>query len=320
MSQKLSETQIDEKIRFLESILGKCKFNKIENKADFYCVFCEHHKRKLTIKIDIDIWGCWVCKQSGKGLQKIFRHLHDEKNLELYNKHYNTVSNKTSYVENTQAISIKLPSDFTPLTSENNSFVFNKAKEYLDMRGIEQQDILKYKLGVCLSDEKFKNRVIFPSFDKNGNLNYFIGRDIFNGPIKYSNVHVYKGYKNTIILNELNIDFTKPLVLVEGFFDLLKSIPNTTPLGSNDLSERSLLFDTIVKTKTDVFIALDTDAKARSLEIAGKLMRFGVNCHLVNIEPFKDPGAMTKKEFAIRFEAAEQIIQSDILLNRMTTC
>ena len=316
----LQENQIDEKLRFLESVLGSYKFNKLKNEADFFCVFCDHHKRKLSINIQFDLWNCWVCRQSGKGLQNIFKYLGDDKSLDTYNKYYNTVSNKTSYIENTQAVSIKLPSDFTPLTSENDSFIFNKAKEYLDKRGIEQQDILKYKLGVCLSDEKFKNRVIFPSFDRNGNLNYFIGRDIFNGPIKYSNVHVYKGYKNTIILNELNLDFTKPLVLVEGFFDLLKSIPNTTPLGSNDLSERSFLFDAIVKNKTDIFIALDSDAKTMSFEIANKLMKFGINCHFVNLEPFKDPGTMTKKEFVVRFELAKQITESDALLNRIAAC
>ena len=118
-------------------------------------------------------------------------------------------------------------------------------------------------------------------------------------------------------MNELNLDFNKPLVLVEGFFDMLKSVDNTTPLGSNDLSERSLLFDKIIKSKTEVVIALDSDAKKRSFEIADKLMRNGINTYFVDLAPYKDPGTMTKEEFVMRFNSAKPITETSILLARM---
>ena len=39
----------------------------------FYCPSCEHHKKKLSINIDKNVFKCWVCDWSGRNIYRIIR-------------------------------------------------------------------------------------------------------------------------------------------------------------------------------------------------------------------------------------------------------
>ena len=71
---------------------------------------------------------------------------------------------------------VKLPEEFKPMW-EKSSNPFYPTLSYLKRRGITHEDILKYNIGYCESG-LFSNRVIIPSYDENGQLNFFVGRDI----------------------------------------------------------------------------------------------------------------------------------------------
>lgn|SRR3990167_773061 len=311
----MDEVIVKDKLAFLEAHLGKYIFNPRNNESVFFCPFCNHRKKKLTINLQSNIWNCWVCNQSGKGLQRIFKHLGDNVGLEIYEKFYNAIDKVTDKPE--QSAQIKLPDGFVPIYG-NDSFIAKVTKEYLTSRGIDINDILKYKLGMSSIDYRYKNRVIFPSFGKNGHLNYIVARTILQKEeIKYINSHVYSGYKNTIVINELNIDFGEPLVLVEGIFDLMKSVRNTVPLCSNDLNEKSVLFGEIVKNRTQIFLALDSDATKMSYKIAKKFLKYGNEVLFVDLLPYKDPGSITKHEFSERLKQAKNVTEKDLLLCRL---
>ena len=63
---------------------------------------------------------------------------------------------------------------------------------------------------------QLRRRVIIPSFDSEGFLNYFTARAIDESTRKYVNPKVKR---TDIIFNELNVDWKKELVIVEGPFD-----------------------------------------------------------------------------------------------------
>ena len=52
-----------------------------------------------------------------------------------------------------------------------------KSLKYLKQRCITQREIIRYQIGYC-DDGLYQNRVIIPSYDKEGNINYFIARII----------------------------------------------------------------------------------------------------------------------------------------------
>ena len=72
---------------------------------------------------------------------------------------------------------IQLPEDFQLVYSLKNSTMFRKHYHYLSKRGFTQQKMIEFRIGVS-SEYEFKDRVIFPSFDLDQNLNYYISRSI----------------------------------------------------------------------------------------------------------------------------------------------
>ena len=47
---------------------------------------------------------------------------------------------------------------------------------------IDDSDILKYNIGYC-DDGLYSNRIIIPSYDSDGQLNFFVGRAFFNSKL-----------------------------------------------------------------------------------------------------------------------------------------
>ena len=107
---------------------------------------------------------------------------------------------------------VQLPNEFLSLANKGKSLLSRKARNYLNSRGITDEDILFWKIGFCPSGE-YAGRIIIPSFNENGDCNYFIGRTYQNDWRKYMNPPTAK---SKIIFNELYIDWDEDLTLTEG--------------------------------------------------------------------------------------------------------
>ena len=54
---------MSEKIEILEETLGT--FYRSRDELLFKCPFCGHHKRKLSINLNLDVFKCWICNTRG---------------------------------------------------------------------------------------------------------------------------------------------------------------------------------------------------------------------------------------------------------------
>ena len=134
-----------------------------------------------------------------------------------------------------------------------------------------------------------------PSFDSEGDLNYFTARSIdSNIQRKYLNS---RAQKKNLIFNEINIDWKNEITLVEGPFDLVKCNRNAVPLLGSSLNETYALFKKIVQNKTPVLMALDPDAAQKSEDICKKLYSYGLDVRVLDHENFEDVGSMSKEFF-----------------------
>jgi DNA primase len=77
---------------------------------------------------------------------------------------------------------------------------------------------LKYNIGYC-EEGRYNNRIIVPSYDANGELNYFIARDI--NPNSKKKYDAPKCNKNELIGLEYFINWDVPVILCEGIFDAI---------------------------------------------------------------------------------------------------
>jgi len=306
------------KLSFLENLLGSANFSSGTNEALFSCPFCKHHKKKLSINLELDLWQCWPCGKAGKNLGFLIRKVGSSRDVDLYvqkykSKHSNFVANK----QEGEVYRPSLPEEFVPLIHCKDSFMGKKIYSWLTgIRKVEEEDILRHKIGTAMSG-RLQGTVIMPSFDSKGLLNLYTSRFLDGGIRKYHTPSFPKGYKNSIILNELNIDWEQPVVIVEAFLDMMKSVPNTVPLFGSSLKEESLLFQTIVRNNSSVFLALDADAKSKSNKIAEEFMKWDISVYNVDIVPYGDVGEMSKKEFTKRYECAELVSHQSVFRDKL---
>jgi hypothetical protein len=143
-------------------------------------------------------------------------------------------------------------------------------------------EIVRYNIGYC-TEGTFANRVIIPSYDKDGNLNFYCGRDFYNGYLKY---RLCDGSKD-IIGFELFTDFTKPITIVEGPFDALSVKYNTVPLFGKTMS-RKLKMKLLEYRPPYVNVLLDNDALGSSLKICDFLISNDIESRLILLDG-KDP-------------------------------
>lgn len=211
---------------------------------------------------------------------------------------------------------LELPKDFRLLHLANDADPDVKAAwRYVYSRGLTDKDVWYFKLGI--SDEnRWKRRVIMPSFDAQGNLNFFVARAIDKEKKpKYDAPDVDK---NPIIFNEINLDWSKPLVLVEGSFDLVKCPENATAILGSDLDERHEIFNKILLHNTPVVLSLDGDMwDKKTPKIVKKLKEYNVDVVVVDVRPWGDPGNMSKSELEEAIKTAQTITWNDDFNRRL---
>lgn len=304
-----------QQLNFLERFLGKADIYSQEalfvctNKS---CPSIAKNKKKLSINTLSGVYKCWVCGLHGRSLRFLLKPFASNEEIKSANKLFKGIVQEERKFDFIPA----LPKGFLPLI-EQNSIAVQPFLNYLFTRGVRQEQILQYKLGVSFEDEKFKRRVIFPSFDATGFVNFVIGRSIDDNAFrKYDKIDTPKGWTNHIILNELNIDFQKPLVLVEGFFDLFNAGDNATFLAGNSLSVNSKLFSKIVENNTKICLALDSDATEFAYKLANKFYRHEIEVYLVPLKGYKDVGEMSVELFQQCLSEAKLFEEKDLLMWR----
>jgi DNA primase len=206
---------------------------------------------------------------------------------------------------------INLPEEFESLANRTLVDGSEKPLKYLYERGLTREDILKWKIGWCPSGPYY-DRIIVPSFNNDGWVNYFISRTFTNAFPKYKNPQASKN----IIFNELYLDWDRPITLVEGVFDAIKA-DNAVPLLGSTLTENSRLFQEIIKRNATVYLALDGDAKKKEMDILEMLLAYDNPVYMVDVDGYNDVGEMTKQEFQNRKKEASLIDQSNYLLTKM---
>jgi len=301
---------ISDSINFYESIFGKGRISSNGINFDVRCPVCaptDATKKKLSIRTDTSANHCWVCGWKSRTIVPLIRKYGSQSQLEMYKEFFGaTVPNDLVTGEKQLDQKIQLPSDFRLLHKCNTSDPDVKAVwRYLYSRGLTDKDAWYFKLGV--SDElRWKRRIIMPSFDAEGNVNYFVARAIDKDKKpKYDNPEIDK---NPIIFNEINIDWTKRLVLVEGAFDLTKCTENSTALLGSDLDERHEIFNRILLHNTPIALSLDGDMwDKKTPKIAKKLSEYDIDVVVVDVRPWGDPGNMSKYDFEQALGEAKKI-------------
>ena len=303
-------------IYLIDSVLGSGKPTSKGNRA-YHCPECKHHKLKLEVNLDelsshFQSYQCWVCSFKGKKLTTLFKKI--EADSDKVNELRFLI--KSSPKDNRQEITLKrvsLPTEFISLLNPPNNLTAKQAIHYLNKRGISKIDILKYNIGYC-EFGVYSNMIILPSYDSNGNLNYFTSRSFNkNSKIKYKNPDVSRD----IIGLELFINWNVPLILCEGIFDAIAIKRNAIPLLGKNI-QPELMKKIINSSVEKIYIALDKDAIKQALNFCETLMNEGKEVYLVDINE-KDPSDMGFEKFTNLIQKTLPLTFSNLIENKLKT-
>jgi len=279
--------------KILVSFLGESKNGMNDNgQLQFGCPRCieekgesEANKFNLEVNLYNMVYKCWSCgeygEMSGK-LSSLIKKYGNKQLYEAYKREMESLSKSRLYDIGSNVLDEKifketfvtLPKTFTKINLETcpNVDLLN----YLSKRRINQYIIDKFNLGYTTNKEKeysMRNRIIIPSYDSFGDLNYWVGRD-FTGKskMKYKNCDADK---TDIVFQESTIDFDADIILCEGAIDCLYPFNAISMLGKT-LKKNTALYSTLMeKANANVFIWLDYDTKLSETKSIYKLLNFG---------------------------------------------
>jgi DNA primase len=302
------------KIQILTDILGD--YYHSGNELLFKCPFCSHHKKKLSVNIAKGAAKCWVCDWSTPNLSRIVKRLGNYSQVQLWNElcgiieisDYEKIFAEQTEVQEETEIILDLPPEFQSLCNKDHSLSSLPARRYLRERGLTKEDILYWKIGYAVSGE-YAGRVIIPSFNMDGKVNYYIGRTYEDNWKKYINPDVRKD----LIFNELYVDWSQDVTIVEGVFDAIKA-KNAIPILGSTLREGSRTFRELIKNDSAVFIALDPDAEKKADRLIKDLLHYDAEVYKIPIPENIDVGEMSHEQFLECKKKAKLIKNTDYFL------
>ena len=263
-------------IDLIGNIFGEPKMiNEIRGQISVDCPVCSYTikgldkldgKGNLEINYQQHVYKCWACAETHGThghLGKLIDKFGNKKDKKIYKLIRPDEFEKKEKVYK----KLELPKEYKKFDEVHPLHIPRKeALNYLKKRGITDEIIEKYQIGLCLEGE-YSGRIIVPSFDKKGELNFFVSRS-WNprSKLKYKNPEASKDF---LIFNESLIDWKKDIYLVEGVFDSF-FLDNSICLLGKFLTD-NLWEKLYSKAKKNIIVCLDGDAYTDAKNLYDKL-------------------------------------------------
>lgn len=313
----------------LVSFLGESKqggYDSSNSQYQFNCPFCAEEegepdgKYNLEISFELLVYKCWKCENSGSlsrlvkrfGGRDALREYHEAAESLKMSKYYSLTDDEKKILER-ETKRLTLPSTFHKINLSN--CMDRRLCQYLRKRKIDQRIINRFGIGYCEwsdnPDERpWSNRLMIPSYDESGMLNFFVGRDFlpdkkeqepgkFMRP-KYKNCDAEK---NEIIFQDSLVDWDADITLVEGAIDCIYG-PNTISMLGKTMDESTALFKKLrARSTAKVILCLDGDVDDFQIEKLCNLLYYGGigdRTYYIDLKrdmkPYKDFGEIFEAE------------------------
>jgi hypothetical protein len=264
-------------VNILENFLGTPS-SHYEGKSQvaFDCPMCAQDKGlydgdgrgNLAVNYKQGVYKCWSCWERNNMYGSLLWLIQKYGNEQHY-KDYLLIAPKLIHDRHKKEIDeviikVKYPESYKEFSKSTPYHTqYGEASRYVKGRGLPDSILKRFKIGFTC-DGRRRERIIIPSYDMNGELNYYIARSWNKwNKAKYMNPEsdVEAKSKQDIIFNEGLINWDSTIYLVEGAFDHIVT-PNSIPLLGKFISE--VLFDTLQsRAKGDIVIVLDGGAEEK---------------------------------------------------------
>ena len=292
------EKTYTQKIEFIASCFDKeYRVAKSGKNISVQCPSCGvgTNKKKLSICLDTWMCHCWVCGLKGRTPYKIIKEHISVDVANVFRNEYDSKRKDDAEEESESEETVEFPAKFSlfaTVKSTNLDPDVRDCLKYLKRRCVNREQLWHHKIGY-FKNNSLSRRVVFPSFDEEQKLTFYVSRSIDDDAyIRYKNS---KAKKTDIIFDEIRLDWSKEIIIVEGVFDMIKCPGNTTCLLGSGLNTNHALFRKIVANKTPVLLALDPDMKDKVYKIAKELASYDIQVRIFQHDSDNDIGSMEKE-------------------------
>ena len=266
--------EVEVLVELLSDVLGSPhQHYESKGQISFDCPVCAAEKGlengdgkgNLEINYSRHVYKCWACGET-LGTHGPLGKLFDKFGTKKQKKVYELIKPEELKQEEKKKVWLRLPEGYTTFEDSNPRFIPHiEAYKYLVSRGITDEIIKKYKIGYTVKGD-FAYRIIVPSFNSEGQLNYYVARAWTPKKMKYKNPSVPK---DEIIFNEGLIDWDKDIYLVEGAFD---SFFLDNPLVMLGKKMSRLIFENLyLRANANIIVCCDGDAWDDGVKIYNEL-------------------------------------------------
>ena len=308
-----------------KSYWGKCPFHNDNNPS-------------MSVDETRQIYTCWSCHNSGNvfnfyeqieniSFPEALKRLGDRVGISLALNN----SNKTNTKFNKYYEIYDITSKYYELML--NTEKGEEAKEYLRNRGIDEDTIKEFKIGLALKDkdrlvkylkekkydintlnelglandniDTFINRIIFPLDDRFGKIVGFSGRIYDDSKLsKYMNSKETPLFKKGNCLYHYNaskeyVRLSKYAIVMEGFMDVIRAstidVKNTVALMGTAITQEQVSL--LKKLSTNIYLCLDGDEPGQAaIEKNGEILeQAGLNVKVICLKDNEDPDSYILK-------------------------
>lgn len=279
----------------LSSFLGNSRQGSYDSSLaqyQFNCPYCAEEEGKpdgkynFEVSLSLMVCKCWKCEHSAP-LSKLIREFGSREMLREYYDIIKSLKESRFYEFRENAVLdtyeekvLRLPKSYKKINLQTcrDKYLVN----YLKKRKIDQWTINRFNIGYTPWEEEDKswaNRIIIPSYDISGKLNYYVGRDYL--PEKPDSTFKRIKYKNCdadkkeIVFQENLVNWDADIYICEGAIDCLM-LPNAISLLGKYLEEDSALYSSMFENaNAGIIICLDSDTKIEETKRIYRLLDKG---------------------------------------------
>lgn len=177
----------------------------------------------------------------------------------------------------------KLPADFIPIMKRMNAY------DYLINRGLTDDDIEYYGIGIAMG------RIVFPDYNVDGDLVYWVSRAYDRSIPKYLNCPVSRDRQIYNLGRWLN-EKLDTLTICEGPISAICAGRDAVATYGKLISQPQVDILRSLPAKK-VYIALDPDAKKEAIKLAKDLVNYFDELYLVPMNGKEDPASLGREKF-----------------------
>ena len=296
------------------------------------CPFHDDSNPSMCVSREKQIYTCFSCHATGNvftflmnyehiDFKQALKYLGERVGVNVSNIHIAKKSTKNDKLYEAYNFSVKY------FQNNLSSIVGKNAKSYLASRGITDEVIREFEIGLALdsrddltklllskkyqlatlnqiglsSDEHdiYNDRIMFPLYDVSGRVVGFSGR-IYkdNGQNKYLNTKETPIFKKGEMLYHYHIAkeecrLKKSVIVMEGFMDVIRAssigIKNTVALMGTALTSQQIQL--LKRLSSNIILCLDGDNPGinASINIGEELLKQGIEVKVISLPKEDDP-------------------------------